>query len=114
MRLVAAVTRTSASSRLSESGQHVVDPDLRIGSGERRDAVAPCMLGDAPVVVSGRIAVDLKTGIGEGEDPLLGDPAPRVQALLDGSVVVQRLVRYLDDQQLPTSGGRPGSRASRP
>ena len=48
-----------------------------------------CPVGDAPVAVSGRVAVDLETGLAEGEDPVLGNPAPRVQALLDRPVVPQ-------------------------
>ena len=43
--------------------------------------------------------MDLEASVGEGEDPVLGDTPPRVQAPLDGAVVVERLVPHLDDQK---------------
>ena len=70
-------------------GKQIVDDDLCVGASERRDLVAGSMVGDALVAVSGRVAVDLETVLGEGEDPVLGNPAPRVQALLDRPVVSQ-------------------------
>lgn len=59
-----------ASGCLRRSGKQVVDGDSRVGAGERRDVVAGRMTTDAAVAVFSRIAVDLETGIGKGEDPL--------------------------------------------
>ena len=56
------------------------------------------MPGDGVVAVFGRVAVDLETGLGEPEDPVLGNPAARVQAPLDGPVVLQGVVGDLDDE----------------
>lgn len=79
-----------------EPGTHVYREDIE--ASERRDLVPGGVVGDALVALPGRVAVDLETGLGEGEDPVLGNPAPRVQVLLDRPVVPQRLVRDLDDQ----------------
>ena len=86
-------------SPIRRSGQQIVDGDPCVGARERRDAVARCMYGDAAVAVFTRIAVNLKTGIGDGEDPVVRNSRSRIQALLDGPVVLQRLVRHLDDEQ---------------
>ena len=43
--------------------------------------------------------MDLEASVGEGSDPVLGETPPRLQAPLDGAVVVERLVPHLDDQK---------------
>ena len=50
------------------------------------------------------LALELEASVGEGADPVLGDTPPRVQAALDGAVVVERLVLYLDDQKREPRG----------
>ena len=69
----------------------------RSARGARR--CRPLHVGDAPVAVFTRIAVDLESGIGMARIHVLRNPRSRVQALLDCPVVVQRLVRHLDDEQ---------------
>ena len=46
--------------------------DPCVGAREGRDDVAGSVAGHAAVAVLTGLAVDLKAGLGEGEDPVLG------------------------------------------